>query len=55
MTDPFAILGPHADRRGTIVRAYHPAVRAIDLRLMATGELRSMTKRDAGGLYEVRL
>jgi 1,4-alpha-glucan branching enzyme len=55
VTDPFAVLGPHAEGLGTIVRAFHPAARSIDLRLMATGELRSMTKRDAEGLYEVRL
>src|SRR5262245_55300322 len=52
--DPFAVLGPHPDPsgRGTLVRAFHPAARSIDLRLRATGELRPMTKRTAG-LFEI--
>ena len=55
MTDPFAVLGPHAEGRSTIVRALHPSAQAIDLRLMATGELRPMKKVDASGLHEIRL
>ena len=46
--DPFAVLGPHRENAGIVVRAFQPAARAIDLRLVATGELMPMTKRDAG-------
>ncbi len=49
--DPFAVLGPHGD----VVRAFQPAARSIDLRLVSTGELLPMTKRDAAGIFEVRL
>jgi 1,4-alpha-glucan branching enzyme len=53
--DPFAVLGPHEDADATIVRAFQPAARAMELRLVATGDLRPMTKRDPAGLFEVRL
>jgi 1,4-alpha-glucan branching enzyme len=53
--DPFAVLGPHEDGGATVVRAFQPAARAIELRLAATGALLPMTKRDPAGLYEVRL
>ncbi len=36
--DPFALLGPHADAAGTIVRAYLPAAQAVDA-LDANGAL----------------
>src|SRR5438128_1418032 len=52
--DPFAVLGPHPDGRGrTLVRAFHPAARSIDLRLIATGEILPMTKLSPAGLFEV--
>src|SRR5579862_8295687 len=52
--DPFAVLGPHPDDTGhLVVRAFYPAAHAIDLRIVATGELRPMTKRDAAGVFEV--
>ena len=38
-----------------VVRAFQPAARTIELRLVATGELLPMTKRDPAGLFEVRL
>jgi 1,4-alpha-glucan branching enzyme len=52
--DPFAVLGPHFDqrRRGIVVRAFHPAARSIDLRVVATGELWPMTRREVAGLFE---
>ena len=38
--DPFAVLGPHADRAGgVVVRAFQPAARSIELRLVSTGAL----------------
>jgi 1,4-alpha-glucan branching enzyme len=53
--NPFALLGPHADSGGgLVVRAFQPSARAIDLRLVATGALVPMEKRD-GGVFEVRL
>jgi 1,4-alpha-glucan branching enzyme len=55
--DPFAVLGPHPDERGRgiLVRAFHPAARAIDLRMMATGELLPMTKQSAAGVFDISL
>ena len=53
--DPFASLGPHVEDGRTVVRAFHPTVRSIDLKDTATGVLRPMTKRDPSGLYEGRL
>jgi 1,4-alpha-glucan branching enzyme len=51
--DPFAVLGPHAEAPGTtVVRAFQPAARAIELRVVATGALLPMTKRGPGGLFE---
>jgi 1,4-alpha-glucan branching enzyme len=56
--DPFALLGPHPDRDGrgvvsVVIRAFQPAARRIELRLMSTGEILPMTRRDPGGIYEV--
>ncbi len=53
--DPFAVLGPHRENGGVVVRAFQPAARAIDLRLVATGALLPMARRDPAGLYELRL
>ena len=52
--DPFGVLGPHPDEagRGLVVRAFHPAAQAIDLRLVATGELRPMGRRQPAGLFD---
>jgi hypothetical protein len=53
--DPFAVLGPHPDERGrgTLVRAFQPAARSVDIRIVETGELRPMTRRSPGGIFEV--
>src|SRR5712691_6542918 len=53
--DPFAVLGPHPEGNGFIVRAFHPAARAMDLRLVRTGELYPMTRRHPAGLFDVQL
>src|SRR5712691_7945523 len=53
--DPFAVIGPHEDGGAIVVRAFQPAARAIDLRLVATGALEPMVKRDPAGLFEVRI
>jgi 1,4-alpha-glucan branching enzyme len=38
--DPFAVLGPHANPKGGfVVRAFRPAARSIELRLVSSGEL----------------
>src|SRR5262245_12950458 len=43
--DPFAVLGPHQDGRGaTIVRAFQPAARSIDIRRSDASELLPMAK-----------
>jgi len=52
--DPFAILGPHRDEGGIVVRAFQPAARAIELRLMPTGALMPMARR-ADGLFDLHL
>ena len=53
--DPFAVIGPHEEGGAIVVRAFQPAGRAIDLRLVATGTLVPMVKRDPAGLFEVRI
>src|SRR5712671_4923578 len=55
--DPFAVLGPHPDGRGSgcIVRAFQPAAQNIEIRLVRTGELRPMTRRHPAGLFVARL
>ena len=52
--DPFAVLGPHPDEkgRGTVIRAFQPAARHVEVRLISTGALRPMSRRDPVGLYE---
>ncbi len=51
--DPFAVLGPHPapSGEGTVIRAFQPAARSIDVRL-ADGELRRMARRSPAGLHE---
>jgi 1,4-alpha-glucan branching enzyme len=53
--DPFAVLGPHVDAggRGVLIRAFHPAARAIEVRLRPGGELLPMAKRLPAGVFEV--
>jgi 1,4-alpha-glucan branching enzyme len=54
--DPFAVLGPHRDEDGRVViRAFQPAARRVEVRLVATGETISMEKRDPAGVYEIRM
>jgi len=53
--DPFAVLGPHGEDRGIVVRAFQPSARQIELRLLPSGELLPMAKRDPSGLFEVRV
>jgi 1,4-alpha-glucan branching enzyme len=55
--DPFGTLGPHLDQAtgGIVLRALQPAARTIDVRLMATGDLRPMRRRDRNGLFELAL
>jgi 1,4-alpha-glucan branching enzyme len=52
--DPFAVLGPHRkpDGRGIVVRTIQPAARAVDLRLLATGDVLPMRRRGDTGIFE---
>ena len=53
--DPFAVLGPHNDAGATVVRAFQPAAKSVELRLVSTGALLPMEKRDAAGVFEARI
>jgi 1,4-alpha-glucan branching enzyme len=53
--DPFSLLGPHVDDGVPVVRAFYPAAERVDLLLLSSGTVRPMDKRDAAGLYEVRV
>ena len=53
--DPFSVLGPHAEDGTPVVRAFYPAAQRVELRLVATGALLPMARRDPAGLYEVRV
>jgi 1,4-alpha-glucan branching enzyme len=54
--DPFAVLGPHDETvagtgRRVVVRTIQPAARQVELRLLSTGEILPMTRRN-GVVYE---
>jgi 1,4-alpha-glucan branching enzyme len=53
--DPFAVLGPHRDEgsRGTVVRAFLPAARAVDVIVRADGTAHPMAPREPAGVFEV--
>ena len=53
--DPFAVLGPHAESGAMVIRAFQPAARSIEVRLVASGALAPMEKRDPAGVFEARL
>ncbi len=54
--DPFALLGPHwTDGARVVVRAVQPAARAVEVRLVATGQVVTMTRRQDGPVFEARL
>jgi len=55
--DAFAFLGPHPERDGFVVRAFHPAASAVEIRT-STGELTPMTRskdKDEDGLWEAHI
>src|SRR5262245_1100946 len=53
--DPFAVLGPHRDNGDTVIRAFHPYARSIELRLLPSGDLRAMQRRGSAGVFELRV
>src|SRR4051812_17531258 len=53
--DPFAILGPHEEKGATVVRAFQPAARSVELRMTASNTLVTMEKTDPAGVFGVRL
>src|SRR5262245_7564749 len=53
--DPFALLGPHRDDDGVVVRAFQPAARQIEVRLRPGGETIAMEKRHPAGVWAARL
>src|SRR5215831_6364010 len=53
--DPFGVLGPHPEDGGWAIRAFHPAAKSIDVRLLPGGEVLRMTRRHLDGLFEVHL
>jgi 1,4-alpha-glucan branching enzyme len=55
LNDAFAVLGPHADARGTVVRAFAPPAEGIDL-IGAGDELLSVMQRTGPvGLFAARI
>jgi 1,4-alpha-glucan branching enzyme len=50
--DPFAVLGPHRQTAGIVVRTVQPAADAVQVRLVASGALQPMQRRHPDGLYE---
>ncbi len=54
--DPFAILGPHRDERGTLVIAYLPGAMGVEVLDGASGEsLGDMAQGSTPGLFSMRL
>jgi 1,4-alpha-glucan branching enzyme len=55
LTDAFAVLGPHADARGTVVRTFAPPAESIDL-IGAGDELLAVMQRTGpAGLFAARI
>ena len=57
--DAFAFLGPHPERGGFVVRTFHPAATAVEIRT-STGELTPMKRikekdKAEDGLYEAHI
>src|SRR5262245_60932742 len=51
--DPFSLLGPHPASGGCVIRTLQPAAASVEVRLVASGELRPMERRLDPGLFEV--
>ena len=55
LTDAFAVLGPHADARGTVVRVFAPPAEGIDLVGPADELLAVMQRTAPVGLFAARI
>jgi 1,4-alpha-glucan branching enzyme len=53
-SDPFAILGPHLEGGGLVIRTVQPAASRVAVR-PATGDVVEMARRDPSGLFEATL
>jgi 1,4-alpha-glucan branching enzyme len=53
--DPFAVLGLHVEDGQTVVRAFQPAARAIELRLVESGTVIPMRPRGPAGVFEAQV
>src|SRR5262245_60774681 len=53
--DPFSLLGPHVEGGTAVVRAFYPAAERVALRLVASGAIRPMDRRNRAGLFEARV
>ncbi|GAC1626955.1 MAG: 1,4-alpha-glucan branching protein GlgB [Nevskia sp.] len=56
LSDPFALLGPHAEGEGCVIRAFLPGAVSVSLLARDSGEtLAAMQRLDAAGLFAARL
>jgi 1,4-alpha-glucan branching enzyme len=55
--DPFAVLGPHIEGRpaAVVIRTRQPAAVSVAVQLRPSRDLRSMTRIDPDGLFELRI
>ncbi|HKB10095.1 MAG TPA: 1,4-alpha-glucan branching protein GlgB [Vicinamibacterales bacterium] len=53
--DPFSLLGPHVEDGATLIRAFQPAALKVEVRLLPSGALRAMQRRDPAGVFELRI
>jgi 1,4-alpha-glucan branching enzyme len=55
--DPFAVLGPHRAGAGErfVIRALEPAAARVDVRLVASNDLRPMRRCEEPGIFEVEV
>jgi 1,4-alpha-glucan branching enzyme len=51
--DPFAVLGPHVENGRLVIRAFYPAARSVELRLLSTNDARPMIRRGSSGVFEI--
>ena len=50
--DPFAVLGPHAEGKGTVIRAFVPHAATLEARGLDGGLLATLERRHPDGVFE---
>jgi 1,4-alpha-glucan branching enzyme len=51
-TDPFAVLGPHAEGKGAVIRAFVPHAETLEARRLDGGLIATLERRHPDGVFE---